>query len=428
MIIGVDLGSSFIKTVVINRDANVLGTGSAPVPYSTLSGAYVEMNVPDIETAFRDSLCESMQAAGIKKHDVLAVAMTSQAQTFTVADEHGSPRFPFISWRDSRSEVDNVAEAALPDFSRHCSVESCLPGITVAQLAYGKHHNTLNVMQGDTLLFLPTWFVKALTGTAVVDSNLAAMSGLYSLETGTWWDAALTLCGLTPQQLPGLTSIGEPAAWTTDAAQLFGLPSGIPVVLAGNDQTAGAYSAAIEQRHAILITLGTAQVVYACHPSMPAAVPGTMRGPYPRGGFYQLGADNYGAGTVNWVLSTVGQGMSPKTFDRLVAKAPQDCHGVRFIPDGPAGTGRWTGMEHPSATLEDQMRSVLVCLLDKMETMFTKMGLMDFDGEVWVAGGGRHSEPWMQGLQERLGMPMQRCDQADAGRGAARLALECLQR
>ena len=73
------------------------------------------------------------------------------------------------------------------------------------------------------------------------------------------------------------------------------LPVGVPVVLAGNDQTAGAFGARLEDSNGVLLTLGTALVAYVCLEKLPAAKPGIARGPYPGGRGYRLTTSSHGA-------------------------------------------------------------------------------------------------------------------------------------
>ncbi len=386
----------------------------------------MEMPVAETVNTFREAVQTAISSADIKPTDLKAVAITSQAQTFTIRDAEGIARFPFISWRDTRCEADNQAAVLLPEFSDHCSVAQCLPCLTVAQMEFGRRTGAFSIRKGDRILFLPTWFVLDLTGQTVVDTNLAAMSGLYSLKDNNWWTDALAICGLEPEHLPSTTGIGSVAGVTASSAEAYGLPQGIPVVLAGNDQTAGAFGAAIDRQEAALMTLGTSQVIYAFRRQLPPPMPEVTRGPYPGGAFYQLASDSFGAGTQNWAIKVLPGCDSPKAFDQLAASAPLDCHGVRFVADGPAGTGRWTGTLNPLADEADQARALLICLAERMASMLESMHLIDTQVRVMVAGGGSRSTPWMECLQTRLGRPLQRCTEADPARGAFRMALECL--
>jgi len=422
MILGIDLGSSLFKAVLFDGEGRALGTGAAPVAYLPNLGNRVEMPLKETEDAFRRCIADALAGAGVGAACLTGIAIASQAQTFTVRSPEGVARFPFMSWRDSRCQGDNGAASALADFGRHSSCAECVDCLTVAQLEYGQRHGTVTVRRDDRVLFLPTWFVMQLTGRAIVDTNLAAMSGLYSLQDGTWWADALRLCGITTRNLPVLNGIGEMAGRTTAAAGAFGLPSGIPVILAGNDQTSGAYGAAIDREQAALVTLGTAQVVYACRREMPLPSPGVIRGPYPGGLFYQLASDSYGAGTVNWACTVLPGCKTPQELDGVAASAPEDCHGVRFVPDGPAGTGHWTGIANPGTTVADQARAVFVCLADRFASLLERMKFTEECSNILAAGGGSRSAPWMACLHKRLGVPLSRCTDADPARGAFRMA------
>lgn len=422
MILGIDLGSSLFKAVLFDGDGLALGTGAAPVAYLPDLGNRVEMPVMETEEAFRRCIADALAGAGVGAACLTGIAIASQAQTFTVRCPDGVARFPFMSWRDSRCQGDNGAAAALADFGRHSSCAECVDCLTVAQLEHGRRHATVTVGPEDLVLFLPTWFILQLTGCAVTDTNIAAMSGLYSLQENAWWADALRLCGITPCNLPLLTGIGGVAGRTSEAAAVYGLPPGIPVILAGNDQTAGAYGASIDREQAALITLGTAQVVYVCRRAMPPPSPGVIRGPYPGGLFYQLASDAYGAGTINWACTVLPGCKTPQDLDRAATAAPGDCHGVRFVPDGPAGSGHWTGTANPGATVGDQARAVFVCLSDRFASMLERMEITEADSKMMVAGGGSRSAPWMECLQTRLGVALSRCAGADPARGAFRMA------
>lgn len=425
-ILGIDLGSTFFKAEVFDTALRSVGRGAVPLLYASNVAGRVELSADGVESAFRGAVSAALASAGCTGADLAALAVTSQAQTFTLMDPQDQPKFPFVSWRDVRAADDNPA-SALQDFGQHSSVGAFAPSLTVAQLAYlQKSTADALVASNDRLAWLPTWFVYALTGHRVVDVNLAAMSGLYSLRNRDWWPDALACCGMTPSQLPELAALGALAGRTTAAAARYGLAPGIPVVLAGNDQTAGAYGAALHERDAILISLGTAQVAYACLPFLPGPEPSLMRGPYPGGRFYQLAADAFGAGTVDWARSVLPGCTGVKDFDAAAAAAPLDCHGVRFIADGLAGTGRWTGLENPVVTVADQARAMLMTLVARVVAQLAHFSPAVRDRPLLLCGGGAASEPWREEFVRQLGREITRIGSAPPTLGAARMALDFL--
>jgi sugar (pentulose or hexulose) kinase len=424
MILGIDLGSTIFKAALFDRDLITRGTGAATVPVTPCAGNRVELPVPATEAAFQEALAGALESAAVKHDAVEAIAITSQAQTFTIRAAAGAARIPFISWRDPRGEKGPLMAAAPTDFAQHCSVAECLPLLMAAKLAWLQDDSKGGLVGADDLvLMLPTWFVLQLTGNPVVDDNLAAMSGLYSLRRRTWWDEAVGLCGIRERNLPSLARLGTIAGTTVKSAKRYGLPPGIPVVLAGNDQTAGAYGAAIHEQDAALITLGTAQVVYVVRQRMPAPATGVMRGPYPGGLCYQLVADDHGAGTVHWARTVLASCASEADFDRAVERGAADCGGVRFSADGPAGSGRWIDVT-TRTTEADKARAVLLCLVERMAKMLDRLQPLAPEQRLLLTGGGSNSPGWRNCLQQRLGKSLHRIEAAAPTLGAARMARE----
>ncbi len=422
MILGIDLGSTFFKATLFDHNLTPRGSGAATVVYAPTAGNQIEMPVPETEAALRETIADALRSASVKETALGAVAMTSQAQTFTVRSPAGDARIPFISWRDARGEGCCRAVSTLANFAHHCSFDECSPLLMVAKLAWLQDEFKGGLVAVDDLvLMLPTWFVLQLTDKAVVDTNLAAMSGLYSLPGDCWWDEALSVCGIRECNLPSLAALGSVAGNTVKSAQRYGLPPGIPVVLAGNDQTAGAYGAGIHEQGAMLITLGTAQVAYVVCDRMPPPAPGVIRGPYPGGRFYQLVADDHGAGTVHWARTVLDGCRSEADFDSAAARVTADSDGVRFIADGPAGSGRWVD-DTPQTTEADKARAVLLCLVDRMADMLDRLQPSEVEKHLLLAGGGSNSDAWRECLQQRLGKPLHWIEAASPALGASRMA------
>ena len=330
MILAIDLGSTSFKAAVFDRRLRQLASGSARLSHRFGRGRCVEIEVASVQAALRGALA----AAKVSTQDIQLIALTSQAQTFTLVDAMGRALCPFISWQDTRAaEACAVLQRRLADFSEHSSFGEVLSGLQIS------HLGRIRPGRSSMPLKLPTYITRLWSGESVIDENLAAMSGLYSLPLQGWWPDALRACGLNVRQMPRLIPVGEIAAQTTSAATRFGLPAGVPIVLAGNDQTAGGYAARLETGKALLITLGTAQAVYACCARMPRPRPGTIRGPYPGGRFYRMAADSCGGNIVNWAQTIIAGCGDDAHFFREAARAPQGCHGLAFDAALDAGRG-----------------------------------------------------------------------------------------
>jgi len=409
MILAVDLGSTSFKAGVFDRSMTQAGYGAHILNYRYSEGGKVEIHVAEVVAAFRNAIGEALQTASIDIDSIQAVTVTSQAQTFTVLDHADNPRIPFISWQDMRAVAARALpeqESALSNFGQHASFGECLPGLLISKLRYLQDTRSGLVKDTDRVLMLPAFLAYLCTGTPVIDTNLAAMSGLYSLRIEDWWPAAMTACRVQQKQLPALLPIGSVANTTCPKAKEFGLPEGIPFVLAGNDQTAGAYGAKIHETGSLLITLGTAHVAYVCTSKLaPLSDRIIIRGPYPEGMYYRMVAADCGGNILNWTQTVIAGCATNESLFTQAARAEPSCRGLVFEADVPLGAGAWRniGLHHTPAEFS---RSVLESLAKRMGGMIRRLGVQLNDTKVLAAGGGSASPLWIHILSEIDGTPI----------------------
>jgi len=424
MILAVDLGSTSFKAGVFDRALTLRGLASRPIEHRYASGGRVELETEEVTAAFQHVLRAAIREAGVSPQALSALAVTSQAQTFTIVDPAGRAKMPFISWQDTRPQETCALlkrDPKLTDFARHASFGEILPVLQICQLRRLQTSRPGFLSREDRIVSLPTYLVRECTGVSAIDDNLAAMSGLYSLDLKDWWPPALEVCRLESRQLAKLVSVGSVASFTRRGAARFGLPEGMPVVLAGNDQTAGAFGAELHEEGGLLITLGTAQVAYACTDDVPAADAATIRGPYPGGLHYRMAADSFGGNLVTWLQGFLSGCETDSAFFSHVDTAEPGCRGLVFDVELPRGEGAWRniGLHHASA---DLARSVVECLARRMAAMVRRLGVDLPAGKTLVAGGGSRSTTWVRILSEELHAPLT-VTEADPLRGAARMAL-----
>jgi xylulokinase len=265
------------------------------------------------------------------------------------------------------------------------------------------------------LVSMPGYLFLKLTGQNILDSNLAAMSGLYSLDRNGWWSEALERDGIPAGWLPEVKPAGPQGA-----ARLTwnGRETG-PVILvsAGNDHTAGAVGNGCRPGE-VLVTFGTALVAYSrCGTSPGPYHPGGCWGPYPLGGYYELASSGHGCSALDWARDVLLPGRPASEFDALALTAPPGCNGVRFYPERSRTASAWTGTGAPA----DQARAVLEGIVFRLRRMLKTDIQPPRDRQVCALGGGSRSRPWMQLAADILGCTVRR-GTGDSLLGAAALA------
>ncbi|HWB54286.1 MAG TPA: FGGY family carbohydrate kinase [Tepidisphaeraceae bacterium] len=411
MILAIDLGSTSFKFGLFN------GGESQRIVHVRVKYHLGPNGTVEIDPAVvRQSVRQGFSKLNLPAKKIRAIAITSQAQTFSVTNSHGKPIRPFISWQDGRAQSEpHLLKRRLPDFKSHCSFGSLLAALQVCQI----RHSPLK--PDEKILNLPSYLVELWCSQSLIDDNLAAMNGLYSLKLRQWWPAALRACGISTGQLPRIVPIGSIAATAGAGAHDFGLPLGVPIVLAGNDQTAAAFDAGLHRGPSLLITLGTAQVAYVCSKRLPRTRAGLIRGTYPGGLFYRMAADGCGGNIVNWAETILS---NCATDDRFFELATRGRNAVDFDASFDLGNGAWRGLgfHHTAA---DLARSVLVSLSRRMAGHVARMGIDLSKHKIYVSGGGAAQGIWINLLSEALGTKVMRSATSPLS-GAARMAAEAL--
>ena len=423
MILSIDLGSTHFKAAVYDGSLIPRGRGGRALSCSCRSGGRFEIAADEVLDSLAASVREALRSAGVPPDGLRVVAVTSQAQTFTILDASGDPRIPFISWQDVRASETAAELGGDPGFlafGEHASFSQLYPNLQLCLLRHVRLTEPDLLAAGDLVCPLPSYVVRHLTGELLIDDNLAAMSGLFSLQLGDWWPRALSCCGISARQLPGVHRIGAAPADTGPSASRLGVSPGLPVVLAGNDQTSGAYGAELETSRAVLLTLGTAQVAYACVDRLSPAAERLIRGPYPGGLFYRMIADSCGGSVVNWARTLLVGGSGYDEFFASAAAAPPRCEGLVFDADVPGGAGQWRniGLHHTPAHFA---RSVLESLADRLAGMVRELVGTTSGWTFLAAGGGSRQPVWLRIVEEKLQGEV-RAIEAEPLLGAARMA------
>ena len=200
MYLAIDLGSTQFKAAVFNKQLKILGNSAYTLKYKYTVNGGVELDPDNLFYALEFINKEAIKSAGISPSAIKAIAVDSQAQTFAVFDKKGRAVSPFFSWLDERAKEITTRMASYPpwtQFSHHSSFGYLLAGLQVCILKYLLSSNSIKPEKNIYFLLLPAWFNMLATGKPVVDNNIAAMSGLFSLIRNNWWDEALSDLGIS---------------------------------------------------------------------------------------------------------------------------------------------------------------------------------------------------------------------------------------
>jgi sugar (pentulose or hexulose) kinase len=257
LLLGIDVGTSACKAVVVDRAGMERAHGQAPTPWRRVpTGAEVE---PD---ALFEAVVAAARAAlaGVPDGRVGAVGVTSMAEAGVLLDGRGRRLAPVIAWHDARG--DEEARRLADDLGADRFAESTglpvSPLCSLAKLRWLGAHDPAT-RSAARWLNVAEWVVRRLGGRDVAELSLASRTGLLDLSARTPFRDALAWGGLPDDLLPELVTAGTPAG-TAHAAELPEC-QGAVLTVAGHDHLVAGVGVGVVAPGDVLDSCGTAEAL-----------------------------------------------------------------------------------------------------------------------------------------------------------------------
>jgi xylulokinase len=349
-LLGFDLGSSFIKASLIDINSGALIAKAA----STDTELTIDSPRPGWAEQHPDMWWKHIVQAtlkikikvGNKLKDVKAIGITYQMHGLVLVDKHMNVLYPSIIWCDSRAvELGNTAFKKIGE-------KKCLthflnsPGnFTASKLAWVKK-NLPQVYSKVYKMMLPGDYIAyKLTGEVKTTATGLSEGILWDYQKQDLADIVLDYYGIPKTLIPDIVPVFSiQGRLTKEAAEMTGLPAGIPVSYRAGDQPNNALSLNVLNPGEIAATTGTSGVVYGVgdkpvsdkksRVNVFVHVNHTKKKPR-----YGTLLCLNGAGILNsWSKNTLFTlnkgGLSYDEMNQLAQKAPIGCDGLCILPYG----------------------------------------------------------------------------------------------
>jgi len=262
IILGLDVGTSSTNSVIVDTSGKILGQRSIAYDQLTPRPGWVEQKPEWYIDGVKNSAALALKASGRKWSDVCGLSITHQRLTCIPVDQDGNPLYSAIVWNDTRcnEEVQWAAETigAETIFKR----TGYAPGIwTVYKVLWLKKNRPDIYKKTHQVHMVSDWLIHGLTGETVTSYGTAVTSGVLDLKAKNKWDTELLKqFGLREDIfIQNIRPSGEIVGNVTKNAEaIFGIPEGIPVVLAAGDQPCGCLGAGQIESGTLSVNGGTA--------------------------------------------------------------------------------------------------------------------------------------------------------------------------
>lgn len=431
MYLGLDLGTSGLKGLVIDGDGRAVAEASAPLTVARPAPGWSEQDPAEWITAAGDVLRKL--ASQVDMAAIAGIGLSGQMHGATVLDRADKVLRPCILWNDIRASAQAAALDADPQF-RALSGNIVFPGFTAPKLVWMAEEEP-DLFAQAAMVLLPKDYLRLwLTGAHVAEMSDAAGTSWLDVGARDWADALLAATGMTRAQMPALVEGNAPSGGLRAAlAAEYGLRAGIPVAGGAGDNAATAIGLGVARGGQGFVSLGTSGVLFAAtdgYAPAPETAVHTFCHALP-GTWHQMGVILAATDALNWFAGIAGTKAAGLTADLGALQPPGPTlflpylGGERTPLNDAAIRGAFIGLAHATdraAATRAVMEGVVFALVDCQQALAATGTQLD---TLLAAGGGARSDYWLQALATALNLPVQVPQSGDYGAalGAARLGL-----
>jgi xylulokinase len=435
--IGIDLGTSGIKAVLMEDAASVLAEAAEPIAVSIPQVGWSEQD-PDLWVGATFACLDRLAAAAPgQMAAVEGIGLSGQMLAALLLDAGLRPVRPAILWNDQRALAE-CAEllARRPDIGRITNGAPD-PGITAPKLLWLRRHEPSVIGRAQMLMLTKDYVRLALTGEVASEPTDAGGTQLFDVAEGAWDAGLCAAAGWDPAHLPPVVPSWAAAGGLRPAlAARWGLRPGLPLAAGAGDNMGSTLGTGAARPGEAVLSIGTSGVACivdaAFHPGPERAILTSAHAA--PDAFLSMGVVMAATQALDWVARLTGQtapalaaGAEAFAAAGRLSEAPvvlPALTGIRTPLNRPDAQARIDGL-HPGvtpamlayATMEGVAFQFALCI-EAQRAVGTS------PARFAAVGGGTRSDLWVRLLASALNEPLELPpgSHVSGPGGAARLA------
>jgi xylulokinase len=409
-LMGIDLGTSSVKTMIIDLEGRVLSVHIREYPIFTPQEGFAEQEPSSWWEATVGALRATIESATVLVSEICCIGFSGQMHGMVLLDRSGEVIRPAIIWCDQRSanQIDKIYQKIEVERFNRITLNSLSPGFQLASLFWVKQYEP-QCYDRIAKVVLPKDYIRyRLTGNICTDVTDASSTLAFDTTGRRWSEEIIAELELSPEIFPECMQptdlVGEV---TVEAAKITGLSPGTPVVAGGSDQPMQAIGNGITVPGPVSLTIGTGgQFFSVCNtpirnPNMNThtfcnAVENT---------WYVLAATLNAGLALRWYRDKISCGADYDEISIEAARIVPGSEGLIFIPHligertphlNPCAKGMLYGLtlRHSRAHIARAVfEGVVFALRECLETLSE----LNIDADtILSSGGGAKNNFWLQ--------------------------------
>ncbi|MBF7020157.1 xylulokinase [Staphylococcus sp. 18_1_E_LY] len=407
LVLGIDVGTSSIKSLAVNDRGKIIASASSPLTIQHAYPGYSEQNPDEWVSVTIETMNNVINNLKQNHSDfeINGISFSGQMHGLIVLDNEYKVIRPAILWNDTRSTAQcEMIKSRLGEIVLGNPV---LEGFTLTKLMWLKQHEPAHWSKTKVFL-LPKDYVRfKLTGAINMELSDASSTLLLDPSTNEWSEDVGRQFGITNIYPPLVTSDTQVGFLKQSIAEKLGISNKVAVFAGGGDNACGAIGAGVIEPNQSLCSIGTSGVILSCESKQDAEYGNNihMFKHAVNNLSYAMGVTLSAGYSLNWFKNQCAQNDS---FDELMSYAEQSKIGAQGLifapylagertPHGDANIrGSFIGLSGMHS-LGDMARAVVEGVT---YSLYESIAYLRTQGkqinEVVAIGGGAKSEFWLQ--------------------------------
>lgn len=433
--IGIDLGTSACKLLLVSEDGTILNTVTREYPLLFPHSGWSEQRPEDWWDAVTGGIPELMK--GFDLGEVAGIGAGGQMHGLVALDASDRVIRPAILWNDGRTskEVDYLNNTVGKDRLSALTANIAFAGFTAPKLLWMRESEPENFGRIAKIMLPKDYLTYKLTGVHACDYSDASGMLLLDVQHKRWSREMLDICGVSEAQMPRLfESFAVVGTLTKEAAKALRLPETVKVVAGAGDNAAAAVGTGTVSAGGCNISLGTSGTIFISSDQFGVDPNNALHAfAHADGGYHLMGCMLSAASCNKWLCEDILKTSDFAGEQRNITGEKLGENHVYFLPylmgerspiNDTNARGTFTGITMDT-TRADLVQAVLEGVAFAIRDSFEVAKSLGIEiPRSNICGGGAKSPLWRRIFANVLGIPLDMVKtEQGPGYGAAMLAM-----
>lgn len=402
--IGVDLGTSAVKLLLMGGDGTIRKIVSREYPLSFPHPGWSEQKPEDWLNAVVDGIREL--TAEIDRNQVAGIGAGGQMHGLVILDNDDNVIRPAILWNDGRTqkETDYLNNVIGKDKLKEYTGNIAFAGFTAPKILWVKNNEPENFAKIAKIMLPKDYINYRLSGVNCTDYSDASGMLLLDVRNKKWSKEMLDICGIREEQMPKLyESYESVGTLKPEMAEKLGLPETVKIVAGAGDNAAAAIGTGVVGDGACNISLGTSGTLFISSSRFLAPSDGIHSFAHADGAWHLMGCMLSAASCNKWFMDEIIRTKDYPAEQKGITDDKLGKNHVYYLPylmgeraphNDPACRSCFIGMTMDT-TREDMTQAVLEGVAFGIRDSMEEIRSLGIDvKKSMICGGGAKSPLW----------------------------------